>query len=156
MRVTPLVDRGPERSILPYARAKDRIVIAYSPLAQGLLSARFDASHQPTGGVRRGNPLFLPENLERAQPLLTALREIAASHGATPAQVALAWLLHHPHVVAIPGASSVAQLEANAAAADLQLGEDQFRRLTDASDAFEPITGAAAIPSMLAQRAGAG
>ncbi len=151
-----LVDRGPEQSVLPYAREHGRIVIAYSPLGQGLLSARFDASHLPTGNVRRMNPLFLPENLERAQPLLTALREIAAAHDARPAQVALAWLIRREQVVAIPGASSVEQLEANVAAADLELTADEDHRLTAASDEFTPLTGAAAIPSLLAQRIGAG
>ena len=151
-----LVDRGPEASVLPYAQEHGRIVIAYSPLGQGLLSARFDASHLPTGNVRRMNPLFLPDNLERAQPLLTALREIAAAHGATPAQVSLAWLIRRDRVVAIPGASSVEQLESNVAAADLDLSADDDHRLTEASDAFDPLTGAAAVPSLLAQRLGAG
>ena len=96
--------------VLPFARNEGRVIIAYSPLAQGLLSARYDGTNTP-GGVRAGNAMFLPENIERAKPLLDALREIAAAHGATPAQVALAWVIRRPNVVAIPGASSVAQLE---------------------------------------------
>lgn len=149
-----LVDRDPERDVLPYAQEHGRVVIAYSPLAQGLLSGRFDASHLPTGSVRRTNPLFLPENLERFQPVLTALREVAARHHATPAQVALAWLIRRPNVVAIPGASSVAQLEANVAATELSLSDDDDRQLTEASDAFEPLAGAEAIPALLAHRLG--
>jgi aryl-alcohol dehydrogenase-like predicted oxidoreductase len=149
-----LVDRTPEQAVLPYARSNDRIVIAYSPLGQGLLSGRFDVDHRPTGGVRRMNALFLPENLEKAAPLLAALREIADWYDATPAQVALAWVIRRPNVVAIPGASSVAQLEANVAAADLTLTDDDDRRLTAASDAFDPVHGVAALPALLAQRAG--
>jgi aryl-alcohol dehydrogenase-like predicted oxidoreductase len=102
--------------------------------------------------VRSGNSLFLPENLERARPLLAALREVAAAHEATPAQVALAWLLRRPNVVAIPGASSVAQLESNAAAADLDLTDDDDHRLTEASDAFEPVSGVAAAGRMVKAR----
>ncbi|HEX2850824.1 MAG TPA: aldo/keto reductase [Acidimicrobiales bacterium] len=136
-----LAQRGPDRELVPWAQENGRLVIAYSPLAQGLLSARFDSKTPPPGGVRAGNPLFLPENLERAQPLLDALREVAVAHGATPAQIALAWLIRKPNVVAIPGASSVAQLEANAAAADIDLSDDEHRRLTEASDAFSPIGG---------------
>ncbi len=91
--------------------------------------------------VRRNNPLFLPENLERAAPLLEALKDVAKAHDATPAQVALAWVVRRPNVVAIPGASSVAQLEANVAAADLELTDEDDARLTEASDRFEPVRG---------------
>jgi aryl-alcohol dehydrogenase-like predicted oxidoreductase len=109
---------------VPYAQQNDRLVIAYSPLAQGLLGGRYDADNPPPGSARAGNPLFLPANLEQAGGLLTALREIAKSHGATPAQVALAWVIRRPNVVAIPGASSVEQLERNCEAADLELSDD--------------------------------
>ena len=143
-----LAQRAPETELVPWARANDRVVIAYSPLAQGLLAARYDADHRP-GGVRAANPLFLPENLERAGPLLAALREVAGAHGASPAQVALAWLLRRPNVVAIPGASSVAQLEGNAEAADLDLTDDDDARLTETSDRFRPVTGPAAVPPMV-------
>jgi len=145
-----LVDRRPEASLLPWAAANDRIVMAYSPLAQGFLSGRYDESNVP-GGVRRNNALFLPDNLRAARPLLDVLRGVAAAHDATPSQVALAWLVRRPNVVAIPGASSVAQLEQNAAAADLELTDDEDARLTAASDAFRPVRGAAAVPK-LAQR----
>jgi aryl-alcohol dehydrogenase-like predicted oxidoreductase len=148
-----LAVRKPDRSLVPWAQENDRIVIAYSPLAQGLLSAKYDGTNTP-GGVRAGNALFLPENIERAQPMLDALREIAAAHDAKPAQVALAWVIRHPNVVAIPGASNVGQLESNAAAADLELTEDEFQRLTAASDRFEPIGGPAAIPRLLKARLG--
>jgi aryl-alcohol dehydrogenase-like predicted oxidoreductase len=123
-------------------------VIAYSPLAQGFLSARYDSSNAP-GGVRAVNSNFLPENLARAAPLFNALHEVAAAHEVKPAQVALAWVVRRPNVVAIPGASSVAQLEANAAAADLELGDDEDALLTEASDAFRPETGLGTVPRRL-------
>src|SRR5918997_121781 len=139
-----LVDRRPEAVLLPWAQAPGRMISASSPPGQGLLSARYDAGNRP-GGVRAANALFLPENLERATELLDALRAVASAYGATPAQVALAWVIRRPNVVAIPGASSVAQLEANAAAADLELSDDDDHRLTSASDRFEPISGGAAF-----------
>jgi aryl-alcohol dehydrogenase-like predicted oxidoreductase len=83
----------------------------------------------------------LPENLSRIEPLLEVLRRVAAAHEATPAQVSLAWLLRRDGVVVIPGASSVAQAESNAAAADLELTDDEDAELTAASDAFSPISG---------------
>jgi aryl-alcohol dehydrogenase-like predicted oxidoreductase len=147
-----LVARKPDRELLPFAQSNDRVIIAYSPLGQGLLGGRYDIDHPPPPGVRSNNPLFLLENLERAHPLLTALREIGAAHGATPAQVALAWVIRRPNVVAIPGASSVAQLEANVAAADLDLTDDDDARLTAESDAFEPIRGIAALPGLIEAR----
>lgn len=139
---------------LSYAANQDRLVIAYSPLAQGLLGGRYDADHPPTDIVRSANVLFLPENLERADGLIRALREVAVRYGATPSQVALAWVLHHPNVVVIPGASSVEQLERNVEAADLVLSADEFAWLSDESDRFEPVRGAAAVPLVMAQRFG--
>ena len=65
--------------------------------------------------------------------MIAALREIAGRHQATPAQVALAWLINKPNVIAIPGASSVAQLEENAAAADISLGAGDVKRLDSLS-----------------------
>ena len=146
-----LVHRGPDRDLIPWAQEHGRLVIAYSPLAQGFLSARYDGTNTP-GGVRSSNSLFLAENIERAQPLFTALKEIAVRHSATPAQVALAWVIRRPNVVAIPGASSVAQLEANAAAADLELSDDDDHRLTETSDRFDPIGGGPAVLRMLKAR----
>jgi aryl-alcohol dehydrogenase-like predicted oxidoreductase len=131
---------GPLEDLVPYAAASDRVVMAWSPLAQGLLSGRYDATHQPSGAVRRMNPLFLDENLQRASALLDALRDIAAAHGAAPAQVALAWLIQLPGVVAIPGASSVEQVERNAEAADLSLTAGEVADLTAQARAFTPIS----------------
>jgi aryl-alcohol dehydrogenase-like predicted oxidoreductase len=98
--------------------------------------------------------LFLPENLERAGDLIAKLREVADAHSATPAQVALAWVIHSPAVVAIPGASSVAQLESNVAAADVDLTDGEYQALSEASSRFHPITGPAALPRLVRARLG--
>jgi aryl-alcohol dehydrogenase-like predicted oxidoreductase len=134
-----LLRRRPERELLPFAAARGRLIIAYSPLAQGVLAAKYTAANAP-GGVRARNLLFSEENLRRAAPVLDALREVAAAHEATPAQVALAWVVHHPHVVAIPGAKSVAQVESNAAAAEIVLADDEFLHLNQAADRFHRDT----------------
>jgi aryl-alcohol dehydrogenase-like predicted oxidoreductase len=143
-----LVDRRPLQGMTEWAKANDRLVIAYSPLAQGLLSGRYDAEHRPTA-MRAVSPAFLPENLERARLLLGTLRDIASAHEATSAQVALAWVISHPNVVAIPGASTVAQLQHNAEAADLELSAEQIHRLNDAAEAFHPISGVAAVSPLV-------
>ncbi|SDT32629.1 Predicted oxidoreductase [Friedmanniella luteola] len=132
-----LAQPGPLTDLVPFAEREDRIVMAYSPLAQGLLGGRYGPDHRP-GGVRAANPLFGTENLRRVAPLLDLLRDVAATVDARPAQVALAWLLAQPRVVVIPGASSVEQLESNVAAADLELGADAVDALTAAALAFQP------------------
>jgi aryl-alcohol dehydrogenase-like predicted oxidoreductase len=146
-----LADRRPDAELVPWAAANDRLVMAYSPLAQGFLSGRYDESNVP-GGVRRNNALFLTDNVRAAKPLLDALRGVAAAHDATPAQIALAWVIRRPNVVAIPGASSVAQLEQNAAAAGLDLDDGEDAQLTAASDAFRPVRGPAAVPKLVERR----
>ncbi len=129
----------PLAELVPFAAQENRMIMAYSPLAQGLLGGRYSADHRP-GGVRSMNPLFGTENLRRAEPLLDLLRQVAAAHDAEPAQVALAWLLSLPRVVVIPGASSVEQLEFNVAAADLELDAESVRELTAAARAFHPVS----------------
>jgi aryl-alcohol dehydrogenase-like predicted oxidoreductase len=147
-----LADRGPEKDLLPFAAGAGRVVIAYSPLAQGLLSGRYDRANRPTNRVRAGNPLFLPENLDRAGELVGVLREVADAHGVVPAQIALAWVIRHPSVTAIPGASSVEQLESNVAAAEIELSDSEYAALSAASERFRPVTGRAAVPAMIRAR----
>jgi len=147
-----LARTDPEKDLIPFAAANRRVVIAWSPLAQGLLSGRYTAQKRPRSGIRAMNQLFLPENLDRAGELLGVLREVADAHGVTPSQVALAWLLRRPNVVVIPGASSLAQLESNVAAADLVLEDTEIAALTVAAARFTPRTGARAVPAMVRAR----
>jgi aryl-alcohol dehydrogenase-like predicted oxidoreductase len=147
-----LVHRKPEADLLPYAEAHDRVVIAYSPLGQGLLGGKYDRDHPPANRIRAGNPLFLPENLDRAGELIGVLREVADAHGAAPAQIALAWVIRSPAVTAIPGASSVEQLESNVAAADIDLTDEEHGALRAAAEGFEPVTGRAAMPQLVRSR----
>jgi len=84
--------------------------------------------------------MFGSENLRRIEPLLQTLRDVATDVGAKPAQVALAWLISLPKVGAIPGASSVDQLEFNVGAADIELSTQSRDALTDAARAFRPVS----------------
>lgn len=147
-----LAHAGPLDDVVAHAAAEGRMVIAWSPLAQGLLSGRYDATHRPTGTVRRLNPLFLEENLLRAAGLLDALRDIASAHDVTAAQVALAWLIHQPAVVVIPGASSVEQVEANAAAAEVGLSAGEVGDLTAQARAFRPMSTLSAVRALARAR----
>lgn len=149
-----LVTRSPEQDLLPFAESHGRIVIAYSPLEQGLLSGSYHRANRPVNRVRAANPLFLPENLERASDLIATLREVASAHSVTPAQIALAWVIRHPAVTAIPGASSVEQLESNVAAAEIDLTDEQYEALGAASARFRPVGGPAAFAGLVRSRFG--
>ena len=127
----------PHWELVPYASEEKRLVIAYSPLGQGLLSGGHSLGSPAPADVRGRNRLFRERSLRLAEPLLAALRETAATHGATPAQVALAWLIGHDSVVAIPGAHTLAQLEENVAAAELELTGPEMERLTAEAARFE-------------------
>jgi aryl-alcohol dehydrogenase-like predicted oxidoreductase len=134
-----LIGRAAERELLPFAESHARVIIAFRPLEMGLLSGNYHSANRPADLIRASSSLFLPENLDRARGLIKTLREIADAHSATPAQVALAWVIRHPAVAAIPGASSMEQLESNAAAADIELTDDEYRALQAASDQFNPV-----------------
>jgi aryl-alcohol dehydrogenase-like predicted oxidoreductase len=127
------------KDMVPFAERENRIVIAWSPLEQGLLGGKYGLDNRP-GGIRAVNALFGTENLRRVEPLLQTLRDVAKEVDAKPAQVALAWLISLPGVVAIPGASSVEQLEFNAAAADIELRAESRDALTEAALAFRPVS----------------
>ena len=144
---------GPLEDLVPFAERENRIVIAYSPLAQGLLGGKYGLDNRP-GGVRATNSLFGTENLRRIEPLLSTLRDVATEVDAKPAQVALAWLISLPGVVAIPGASSVEQLEFNVAAADIELSAESRTALTDAARAFQPVPTSRFIADTIREKLG--
>jgi aryl-alcohol dehydrogenase-like predicted oxidoreductase len=123
-----LLDRRPERELVPWAQQNGRVIIAYSPLGQGLLSGKYQDS-PPRNLVRRRRSSFSAGHRARLAPLITALREIGDRHNVTSAQVSLAWLIRKPNVVAIPGASSMRQLEENVAAGDIDLSDEDASRL---------------------------
>ncbi len=148
-----LAQSAPLADMVPFAERENRMVMAYSPLAQGLLGGKYSVDNRP-GGVRAMNPLFGSENLRRVEPLLSVLREVATAHNARPAQVALAWLLALPQVVVIPGASSVEQLEFNAAAAELELDAGARDALTAAARAFTPVSAGRSLLGGLREKLG--
>lgn len=111
-----------EADLLPVCERAGIAVLAYSPLAQGLLTGRFRAGHAfAPGDNRADNKLFQGEALQRALTAVEALRPIAARHGITLAQLALAWVASHPTAAAIAGVRSAAQAAENAAAGDVVL-----------------------------------
>jgi aryl-alcohol dehydrogenase-like predicted oxidoreductase len=136
--VFSLVAPRAEQDLVPWAAANDRLVIAHTPLGRGLLSCRYDETNRPAGG-RANDPRFHVANLRAAAPLLNALREVARAHEAKPSQIAVAWVIRRPNVVAIPGASSLPQLEENVAAADIDLSDEEDAWLSSAAYSFQPV-----------------
>jgi len=133
-----LVARSPELELIPHAEASGHVIIAFSPLAQGLLSGRYHGTDRPTGSVRASSERFAPGNIDKTRHLTRVLREVAEVHNASVAQIALAWTIRSPAVVAIPGASSVKQLEDNVGAAEIDLADDEYQALNLASTQFRP------------------
>ncbi len=128
-----LIDRSPEiNGVLEACRELDVTLIAYSPLGQGLLSAKYDENSQ-FSGWRRRSPGFSKARRLAMQPLLEALREIATMRERTPAQVALNWLVRRPGIVAIPGAKNAEQVAQNAGALGWSLTEAEAGKLDSAS-----------------------
>jgi aryl-alcohol dehydrogenase-like predicted oxidoreductase len=137
-----LLDRSIESNgVIAAAKELGVTIIAYSPLAQGLLSGKFhdDPSLiKKRGGPRRFLPAFGRSGLAKSAPVVEELKRIANTHDATPSQVALAWLttFHGDTVVAIPGASKPRHAEEAAASMRVELDADELERLDVASRAF--------------------
>jgi aryl-alcohol dehydrogenase-like predicted oxidoreductase len=127
-----LFSREPEAEILPTTRELGIGFVAYSPLGRGLLTGRYKRSGDlPEEDWRSSVPRFQADNLDSNARLVERLGEVATARGATVAQLALAWLLLEEDVVPIPGTRRRANLEANAAAADVALTAEDRRRIEE-------------------------
>ncbi|KAF3890000.1 MULTISPECIES: aldo/keto reductase [Nostocales] len=119
-----------EQDAAPYCVENNISILAYSPLAQGLLSGKFERGHRfDPQDNRAKNKLFQGENFERAQQALDKLRPIAERHQCTLAQLALAWLIAQPQANAIAGARYAEQAQANAKAASVELSPQELQEI---------------------------
>ncbi|MCS7129067.1 MAG: aldo/keto reductase [Candidatus Caldarchaeum sp.] len=133
-----LLQRQIEKELLPYCLREKITILAYSPLAQGVLTGKYNSENLPKDLVRTVNPLFSSSYLRRAKPLLDELRRIAADVNATMAQVALAWLVSKPYVAAIAGAKNKQQALENAAAGKITLTDKQIEYISSLSEQLRP------------------
>lgn len=114
-------------------------LVAFSPLANGLLSDRYNAASHFEAGTdyRAGMPQFQPDSYDKNHDLLQLIRRIAAEKNATPAQISLAWMLcKKPWIVPIPGTRKLDRLQENAGAADITLSEEEVKQIDKALDAM--------------------
>jgi aryl-alcohol dehydrogenase-like predicted oxidoreductase len=135
-----LFTRDPEPEVLPVLRELGIGLVAYSPLGRGFLTGAISADTQfDPGDFRKDNPRFTGANLDHNLRLADQVKTIATQAGATPAQVALAWLLTRgDDIVPIPGTKRVTRLEENIAADTLDLTTEQTAQL----DTLAPAAGA--------------
>ncbi|MEA2418110.1 MAG: hypothetical protein QOE60_316 [Thermoleophilaceae bacterium] len=125
-----LFTRELEHEIVPTARELGVGIVPYSPLGRGELTGSVDISAEDD--FRRSSPRFQEGNRERNLERVQRAREIAEEIGCTPAQLALAWLLHQGEdVVPIPGTRHPGRVEENAAAVDIELSDEQLRALDE-------------------------
>ncbi len=122
--------RNPEIAVLDTCRELGAAFVAFSPVARGFLATDVDANALDAKDIRRSMPRFAPEHLAANRRWLPAYRAIAAEVGCTPAQLALAWLLHKaPHILPIPGTANVEHLRENLGADGVVLSADVMQRL---------------------------
>jgi len=126
-----LWERNLEERIIPLLRELGIGLVPFSPLGRGFLAGNVQrAEEYPEGDFRRGDPRFQGENFDANMRAAAIVREVAAAHRATPAQIALAWLLQKgDDIVPIPGTKRRKYLEENAAAVNVTLSADDVARL---------------------------
>jgi aryl-alcohol dehydrogenase-like predicted oxidoreductase len=129
--------RDPEAELLPLLRRLGIGFVPYSPLGHGFLTGQIcTVDDIPDDDWRKTNPRFTGENFQRNLAIVDEVAAVAAEAGATPAQIALAWLLAQGNDIApIPGTRRVARVEENTAADAIQLSDDQLDRLSNLTPA---------------------
>lgn len=124
--------RHVEKDTRPFCVENKITLLAYSPMAQGLLTGRFGPDHTfAKGDIRAKNKLFQPETYVRVQEALTKLRPIAKSKGVTIGQLALSWVISHPGTCAIAGARNANQASENAKADSIRLSEEELSAIDE-------------------------
>lgn len=125
-----LWERRVEKEILPAARELRIGFVPYSPLGRGFLTGTVNVDALEENDFRRSNPRFSKESVEANERIVQVVRDVARQCDATPAQVALAWVLSRGNdVVPIPGTKRVRYLEENVGALDLRLTQEQLAQL---------------------------
>jgi aryl-alcohol dehydrogenase-like predicted oxidoreductase len=129
MRYSLITREIESNGVMAAARELDVTILAYSPLAQGLLTGKYTANNLPAG-ARSMDQRFKGAGLRKIQPLLEKLSELGEKHGKTQAQVALNWLICQPGVIPIPGIKSAEQVEQNAGALGWELSSAEVAELS--------------------------
>ncbi len=134
VRYSLLTRQVESQGIIATAKQLGVTILAYSPLAQGLLTGKYslDSSVKPTG-ARSIDPRFSKDNLQKIQPVISLLRTIGEKYNRTPAQVALNWLIAQGNVIPISGVKTAEQVKQNAGALNWKLSDDEVTQLEQIS-----------------------
>lgn len=127
-------------ALFPVLEELDVAFVAFSPLANGFLSGAYNSKTTFEGAqdYRAGMPQYTEDGERRAQPLVDLIAELAAKHGATPAQVSLAWMLgKKPQIIPIPGSRKPERLQQNLRAADVKLAEREIVQIDHLLDTLD-------------------
>ena len=131
-----LLHRAPEvNGVLDACRELGITLIAYQPLAQGVLTGKYRPGDRPTG-IRRFGRYYRRDGLQKVQPVVALLREIGERHSKTPAQVALRWIIQKESILPIPGAKNGRQAASNAQALSFTLVGAEMEALDQATTAW--------------------
>ena len=128
-----MMERKWERDVIPFCAANNIGFVAFSPMGNGFLSGKYSSKDEFKGNdVRRVITRFDPKNMDANQPLLDLINRFAADKEATPAQIALAWVLTGgDFIVPIPGMRKESRIRENLGAADVELTATEYAALTD-------------------------
>jgi len=122
--------RNPEIAVLQACKELGTTFVAFSPVARGFLCGELDLNSFDAKDIRKGMPRFTPENYAANFKLFAPYNRLAQEAGCSPAQLALAWLLHKDtHIVPIPGTTSVSHLHDDIGASDVKLSTDLIAKL---------------------------
>lgn len=138
VRYSLLTRQIESNGILQTARELGVTILAYSPLAQGLLTGKYtaDSANTPKDG-RRIDSRFSKEGLQKLEPVISLLRQLGDKHDRTPAQVALRWLIDQGNIIPIAGAKTAEQVKQNAGALGWRLGDDEIKQLDEVSRSYK-------------------
>lgn len=126
---------------VPYCRANQKGVLAYSPMQRGILTGKFKPDHKfKEGDHRPSTKYYQPENIKQINDFLSKIKPIAENHQATLAQLVLCWTIHYPGItVALAGARNPEQAIQNAKAADIQLSEYEIKQINQSLEALQLV-----------------
>ena len=131
-----ILNRNIEKAMLKYSEWREIPIIAYSPLARGMLTGKYTSGTQISPDDRRSKkPLFSnSENIALLQPLMEVLKDIGEKNNASISQVSLNWLLKHDNVIPLPGAKSIEQVDSHVAATTWKMSEEDWNAISEASN----------------------
>ena len=134
-----MVNRGAEKDVIPYCMKNNKAVIAYSPLQRGLLTGKFGMNHEFSPGDHRpSTPFFKPENRRKILSFLEKTGLLAEAHGASLAQLAIAWTINRPGITAaLVGARNPGQVRENVRSANIELTRDEFQRIAELQEGLD-------------------